>query len=401
MLTLTQRIEAGADRGHDLTFVVGGDHVAVPYRQLHEEARGLRRQPPGARRGPRRPRRPPRPDLAAARHRHPGRLVERRHGRGAPAPDAAVVDRGVRRTRPASASPTPTSRWCSSTPSWRRSSSPSPVTRRCSTGPRCSRVRVGPDADAWERPADDLDRLAILQFTSGSTSDPKGVMLPHRTVGANLDAIAHATSLDPDADVLVSWLPLYHDMGLVGLFTLAGHHRHPPRARRAHRLHEQPEPVDGVDLDVRRHRHRRPELLLRAGRPRAASERAARPVPAPNRAERRRARRPGHGRRLRRRGCAPRLATGGGVPCVRHGRGGHRRHVPRADVWPAHRSDRPARAGGRALRRSRGRHRHQRSVAGHPRPARARPRGPRGRSDHRRRAQGARGRASSRSAAPR
>src|ERR671912_596689 len=38
--TMTQRIEAGADRGHDLTFVVGGDHQAVPYRQLHEEARG-------------------------------------------------------------------------------------------------------------------------------------------------------------------------------------------------------------------------------------------------------------------------------------------------------------------------------------------------------------------------
>src|SRR3546814_295269 len=73
----------------------------------------------------------------------------------------------------------------------------------------------------WVRPAADLDRLAILQFTSGSTSDPKGVMLPHRTVGANLDAIAQATSLDPDDDVLVSWLPLYHDMGLVGLLALS------------------------------------------------------------------------------------------------------------------------------------------------------------------------------------
>jgi fatty-acyl-CoA synthase len=73
---------------------------------------------------------------------------------------------------------------------------------------------------AFERPADDPDRLAILQFTSGSTSDPKGVALPHRAVASNLDAIAIAAELDPDHDVLVSWLPLYHDMGLVGLLTL-------------------------------------------------------------------------------------------------------------------------------------------------------------------------------------
>ncbi len=78
--------------------------------------------------------------------------------------------------------------------------------------------RVGPDR--LDRPADDPDRLAILQFTSGSTSDPKGVALPHRAVAANLDGIAAAAELDPDDDVLVSWLPLYHDMGLVGLLTL-------------------------------------------------------------------------------------------------------------------------------------------------------------------------------------
>jgi fatty-acyl-CoA synthase len=75
-------------------------------------------------------------------------------------------------------------------------------------------------AATFERPADDPDRLAILQFTSGSTSDPKGVALPHRAVASNLDAIATAAELDPDSDVLVSWLPLYHDMGLVGLLTL-------------------------------------------------------------------------------------------------------------------------------------------------------------------------------------
>lgn len=75
-------------------------------------------------------------------------------------------------------------------------------------------------ASAFERPADDPDRLAVLQFTSGSTSDPKGVALPHRAVASNLDAISSAAELDPASDVLVSWLPLYHDMGLVGLLTL-------------------------------------------------------------------------------------------------------------------------------------------------------------------------------------
>ncbi len=76
---------------------------------------------------------------------------------------------------------------------------------------------AGPTAKAYSRPADDVDALAILQYTSGSTSDPKGVMLPDRCVTANLDAIARAAQLDPDRDVGVSWLPLYHDMGLIGL----------------------------------------------------------------------------------------------------------------------------------------------------------------------------------------
>ena len=54
-------------------------------------------------------------------------------------------------------------------------------------------------AAAWGPPGDAPDRLVILQFTSGSTSDPKGVMLPHHTVGANLDAIAHAYLVAHDA----------------------------------------------------------------------------------------------------------------------------------------------------------------------------------------------------------
>ncbi len=77
-----------------------------------------------------------------------------------------------------------------------------------------------PDASAWVRPDVDPADLAILQFTSGSTADPKGVMLPVAQVCHNVDAIAVGAALDPDTDVLVSWLPLYHDMGLIGLLTL-------------------------------------------------------------------------------------------------------------------------------------------------------------------------------------
>jgi fatty-acyl-CoA synthase len=70
---------------------------------------------------------------------------------------------------------------------------------------------------AYERPADDPDALAILQFTSGATADPKGVMVPHRCMVANLDAAVDAADFDPEVDKALSWLPLYHDMGLIGL----------------------------------------------------------------------------------------------------------------------------------------------------------------------------------------
>jgi 1-acyl-sn-glycerol-3-phosphate acyltransferase len=57
--------------------------------------------------------------------------------------------------------------------------------------------------------------LALLQYTSGSTGDPKGVMLTHANLLANVRAIGRAVGVRPD-DVGVSWLPLYHDMGLIG-----------------------------------------------------------------------------------------------------------------------------------------------------------------------------------------
>ncbi|MHB8502330.1 MAG: AMP-binding protein [Candidatus Acidiferrales bacterium] len=57
--------------------------------------------------------------------------------------------------------------------------------------------------------------IALLQYTSGSTGDPKGVVLTHANLLANIRAIGEALELGP-SDVGVSWLPLYHDMGLIG-----------------------------------------------------------------------------------------------------------------------------------------------------------------------------------------
>ena len=57
--------------------------------------------------------------------------------------------------------------------------------------------------------------IALLQYTSGSTGNPKGVIVTHANLLANLRAMARALRVTPD-DVFVSWLPLYHDMGLIG-----------------------------------------------------------------------------------------------------------------------------------------------------------------------------------------
>ncbi|RMS48152.1 hypothetical protein ALP64_202630 [Pseudomonas syringae pv. actinidiae] len=72
-------------------------------------------------------------------------------------------------------------------------------------------------ADGWQGPQLHADDIAFLQYTSGSTALPKGVQVTHGNLVANELLIRHGFGIDvnPD-DVIVSWLPLYHDMGLIG-----------------------------------------------------------------------------------------------------------------------------------------------------------------------------------------
>ncbi len=60
---------------------------------------------------------------------------------------------------------------------------------------------------------------ALLQLTSGSTATPKAVVIRHRNLWANIEAMCASASIKP-GEVMVSWLPLFHDMGMVGFLTL-------------------------------------------------------------------------------------------------------------------------------------------------------------------------------------
>lgn len=64
------------------------------------------------------------------------------------------------------------------------------------------------------------DMPALLQLTSGSTADPKAVRITHGNLIANIHSMEQAAALDPASDTMMSWLPLFHDMGMIGFLTL-------------------------------------------------------------------------------------------------------------------------------------------------------------------------------------
>ncbi|GAA2418916.1 fatty acyl-AMP ligase [Mycolicibacterium llatzerense] len=64
------------------------------------------------------------------------------------------------------------------------------------------------------------DDLALMQLTSGSTGSPKAVQITHRNIFSNAEAMFIGAEYDVDKDVMVSWLPCFHDMGMVGFLTI-------------------------------------------------------------------------------------------------------------------------------------------------------------------------------------
>ena len=216
MHTLTQRIEAAVGRGGSVTFIDGDDHTQVSWADLHEEAKAVAaelQQRHGIQPG----------DHVAVlgpTTRNLVTLIQASWLAGAaivvlPLPmRLASIEEFVAQTR-------------------RRvlaadisllviDEQLAPfVEDEPGDPPRIVLDQLAADAaaegaDGWKRPDDDPDRVAIIQFTSGSTSEPKGVVLPHKVVCANLQGLCDIGELQED-DVFVSWLPLYHDMGLVGL----------------------------------------------------------------------------------------------------------------------------------------------------------------------------------------
>ncbi len=85
---------------------------------------------------------------------------------------------------------------------------------RCDAALLVTAATWGDAGPAPPLPGTRPDDLAMLQYTSGSTGEPKGVMISHRCLLTNIDQMVAGMAITPE-DRFVSWLPAYHDMGLI------------------------------------------------------------------------------------------------------------------------------------------------------------------------------------------
>ena len=117
------------------------------------------------------------------------------------------------------------------------------------------------------------DQLCFLQYTSGSTSSPKGVMIPWSALTHNMKTIVSSLEAD-DSTVVVSWLPQYHDMGLIGsllsMLFISFHSvsfsftplRWLWRLLLASPLHPKPSPLAHTRLQIPRHSFARSQFRI-------------------------------------------------------------------------------------------------------------------------------------------
>ncbi|MBD0322284.1 MAG: fatty acyl-AMP ligase [Aldersonia sp.] len=82
-------------------------------------------------------------------------------------------------------------------------------------------LRTGPEIDPVQTAETDI---ALQQLTSGSTGMPKAVQITHRNFYVNAYAMIDRIKFDVDSDVMISWLPLFHDMGMVGFLSVPMQH---------------------------------------------------------------------------------------------------------------------------------------------------------------------------------
>lgn len=80
----------------------------------------------------------------------------------------------------------------------------------------CPLLELTADPHAPECARARAPEIALLQFTSGSSGRPRAVQVTRANLEANIEAIIDTVRIDPEADEVVTWLPTYHDMGLIG-----------------------------------------------------------------------------------------------------------------------------------------------------------------------------------------